>query len=213
MTTYGALPRVITRIPVVDCTEFMFYQYLPVKLAGGTSIYSGMEPRLKCFGELIGLACCDYVGIRGLDEFVAANVYVTAKHGYESPTALQNRPGWHCDGFGTADVNYVWSDRTPTLFNYTEFKLTDDDTVSLAEMEAQADPLKNISFDIGALIQLDQYVVHRVGVPARAGNRTFLKISFSRDIYDLRGNAKNYGLDYDWPVRERSLARNVPQRT
>lgn len=205
------MPRRVLHAMDVDCTEFMFYQYLPVKLAGEAEP-TKLEPRLRCFAGLIGAALCDYVGMRGIDAFVGANVYVTAKHGYESPTALQNRPGWHCDGFLTDDFNYIWSDRTPTVFNYSEFRLTRDDTVSLAEMERQADPLKNHVFEPGALIQLDQYVVHRVGVPDRAGNRTFLKVSISTDIYDLRGNAKNYDLDYDWPVRERALTRNVPQR-
>ena len=31
------------------------------------------------------------------------------------------------------------------------------------------------------------------------------------DRYDLAGNTHNYLLDYDWPLRPRSLTRNVPQ--
>ncbi len=41
--------------------------------------------------------------------------------------------------------------------------------------------------------------------------RTFLKVSFSRDKYDLAGNSHNSRLDYDWPMRERGLTRNTPQ--
>lgn len=210
---YGKLPVVIATVPTVDCTEFMFYQYLPVKLAGVPGIQTGMEPRLKCFEDLVGTACCDYVALMGLDAFVASHVYITAKHGYESPTALQNRPGWHADGFLSDDINYVWSDKTPTVFNDSQFDLTLHDSISLGEMEAQAKHENDKTYDIGALLRIDQFVVHKVGTPAKAGNRTFLKISMSVDKYDLKGNSKNYALNYDWPVRERALSRNVPQST
>lgn len=33
--------------------------------------------------------------------------------------------------------------------------------------------------------------------------RNFLKVSFSKDKYDLKGNSKNYLLSYDWYFRDR----------
>lgn len=42
--------------------------------------------------------------------------------------------------------------------------------------------------------------------------RTFVKVSISRDKYDLIGNSHNHLLQYDWPMRPRALTRNPPQR-
>lgn len=194
-----------------ECSEFMFYQYMPIKLAGAAGVQHSVEPRLKCFEELIGAACCDYVGFRGLDEFVRSYVYVTAKHGRNAPTCLLNRPGWHSDGFMTDDINYIWSDRTPTEFNMSAFRLTQDDEVSMEEMREQADHANNLTHDPMTLLRLDQYCIHRAAEPSNVELRTFLKISFSRDKYDLIGNSHNYLLEYDWPMRPRGLVRNIPQ--
>lgn len=209
MSHYGALPKYIGHHEV-DCREFMFYQYLPVKLAGATAL--AVEPRLKCFENILGVVCCDYVGFRGLDAFVAAHVYVTAKCMVTAPGAPMNRPGWHSDGFMTGDINYIWSDCLPTIFNYSRFELTQDDNVSLREMEAQAIPGNNVTHDPGALLRLDQFCVHRVSEAHMPTVRTFLKLSFSPDRYDLIGNTHNYLIDYDWPMRERGIARNIPQQ-
>jgi hypothetical protein len=204
-------PPVSLGVRPAECSEFMFYQYLPIKLAGVVGIQGSAEPRLQCFDSLIGAACCDYVGFRGLDEFVRSYIYVTAKYGWNRPTALQNRPGWHSDGFMTDDINYIWSDRTPTEFNTSAFRLTMDDDVSMEEMRAQAEHRNNLVHAPMTLLRLDQYCIHRPAEPMNVELRTFLKVSFSRDKYDLAGNSHNYLLDYTWPMRERSLARNIPQ--
>jgi hypothetical protein len=206
--TYGALPRNLGTHQV-DCREFLFYQYLPVKLADATEM--AIEPRLKCFEAILGAICCDYVGFRGLNAFVAANAYVTAKCMVTAPGAPMNRPGWHSDGFLTEDINYIWSDCLPTVFNSSRFALTLDDDISLGEMSAQADPNGDCCFGDGALLRLDQFCVHRAADIDRTRVRTFLKVSFSLDRYDLIGNSHNYLLDYNWPMRERKITRNVPQ--
>jgi hypothetical protein len=41
--------------------------------------------------------------------------------------------------------------------------------------------------------------------------RAFLKVSISKDKYDLIGNSHNYLLDYDWQMKERKQERNIPQ--
>jgi len=41
--------------------------------------------------------------------------------------------------------------------------------------------------------------------------RTFVKISFSKDKYDLIGNSHNYEMDYKWDMKERKEERNIPQ--
>lgn len=209
---YGKAPLSLGVRPA-ECSEFMFYQYLPIKLAGASEIQGSIEPRLKCFDSLIGAACCDYVGFRGLDELVRSYVYVTAKHGLNRPTCLQNRPGWHSDGFMTDDINYIWCDRTPTEFNLSTFCLTLDDELSMDQMRDQALHRNNFTHDPMTLLRLDQFSVHRPAEPRTVEIRTFLKISFSRDKYDLIGNSHNYLLDYDWPMRARGLDRNIPQAT
>lgn len=208
--SYGALPVVIGEPIEVNCREFMFYQYLPVKLTGGTNITR--ENRLACFDAIIGAACCDYIGFRGLDAFVASYVYVTAKHMYQAPGCSFNRPGWHADGFLTDDINYVWCDCAPTIFNSSRFELTPDDEISMREMEDQAVPRLSKVYPDNTLLRLDQYCIHRVADMPMPLVRTFAKVSISRDRYDLIGNSHNHLLQYDWPMRPRAITRNPPQR-
>lgn len=207
---YGELPEVIGEQLEIACREFMFYQYLPLKLAGQTTITR--EDRLACFDCIIGAACCDYIGFRGLNAYVASHVYLTAKHMFQQPGCSFNRPGWHADGFLTNDINYVWSDCSPTVFNSSRFQLTPDDSLSMIEMEAQAEARLSKQYPNNTLLRLNQFCIHKVADTSEPMLRTFVKISISPDRYDLVGNSRNYQLQYDWPMRERSLVRNVPQR-
>lgn len=205
--SYGKLPHFLG-VHAVDCREFMFYQYLPVKMARDTTVK--MEPRLQRFEAILGTICCDYVGFRGLDAFVASYVYVTAKRMFNDVGCAMNRPGYHSDGFLTDDINYIWSDCLPTVFNSTAFHLTLDDEVSMDEMIAQANPQKCMQHESGSLLRLDQYSIHRVARVHAPMMRTFLKVSFSLDRYDLIGNSHNHLLNYNWPMRPRALGRNIP---
>jgi hypothetical protein len=208
MMHYGMKPKVIAQSEV-QCDEMMFYQYLPIKLVDQTALQ--LEDRLSPFEALIGTACCDFVGEFGLDAFVQSNIYVTAKHMFQGPGATFNRVGWHCDGFLTDDINYIWSNCEPTIFNSSEFDLTLNDETSMVEMEAQALPENNFTYANELLLRLNQYSVHRVSVPTQIQLRTFFKLSFSKDKYDLIGNSKNPKLQYDWQFRPRTLNRNIPQ--
>lgn len=208
--SYGALPVVIGEQVEIDCREFMLYQYLPIKMVGEIAVT--VEPRLGRFQRIIGAACCDYIGFRGLDSWVAAYAYLTAKHTFLPPGTNQNRPGWHSDGFMTDDINYVWCDRLPTFYNSTAFDLTLDDEASLLEMAEQAQHRLSKQYPQNILLRLDQYCIHRCADVTEPTVRTFVKVSISRDRYDLLGNSHNHLLDYDWPMRERSLLRNIPQR-
>ena len=208
MSVYGALPASIGS-KHIDCGELMLYLYLPIKLAGCTAIQ--IEKRLECFSDLLGAICCDYIGYRGLDDFVESYIYLTAKRNYVAPGSNLNRPGWHSDGYLTDDINYVWYDSVPTIFNSSPFALSPDDSLSMREMEEQAQPYNNHSFPEGSILRLDQFNVHRPGEATSSLIRTFVKVSFSKDKYDLLGNSKNFLLDYDWPMRKRELTRNMPQ--
>ena len=204
---YGQLPKQIGTY-TVECKEMLFYQYLPVKLVGFHNIVD--EERLSCYDHIIGAACCDFIGTYGLDRFVNSYVYLTAKNLYQSAGCSFNRPGWHSDGFMTADINYIWCDKDPTVFNSSYFNLSLDDEWSLKEMAAMAMAENNVTYPVNTLLRLDQYNIHRVGTPTQ-GLRNFLKISFSKDKYDLIGNSHNYLLNYDWEMKPRKEQRNIPQ--
>lgn len=209
MMNYGNLPKRLGQFQV-EGTELLHYQYLPVKFPGQTSIT--IEQRLhQPFQEIIGTACCDYVQLCGLDQFVNSYVYITAKRLMQSPYRPITRPGWHCDGFLTNDINYIWSDCAPTIFNKTRFVLTQDDRLSIEEMGQQALLENNVVYGDGSLLRLNQFIVHKADDTPRIGIRTFLKISFSKDKYDLEGNSINHLFQYNWKFRPRENFRNVPQ--
>lgn len=204
---YGELPKELGCYSV-ECKEMLFYQYLLIKLVGDTEpVY---EVRLKCYDQLVGTVCCDFVTVYGLDRYINSYVYLTAKHLYQTPGCSFNRPGWHADGFMTDDVNYIWYDKDPTVFNSSEFVLTMHDMHSISDMMAQAEPNNNTTYPINTLLRLDQYNIHRVGDPT-PGLRNFLKVSFSKDKYDLIGNSHNYKLNYQWDMKQRKAQRNIPQ--
>lgn len=208
MTLYNKPPKKIAEFEV-EVTEFFSYTYLPIKLSGSYKIV--VEDRLEIFNLIIGRALCDFVGSYGLDTFLNSYVYVTAKNQYQKGGCGFNRQGWHSDGFGTNDISYIWSNKQPTVFNSGDFFLSNDDKNSMAEMEAQVDEKFNFSFPNNSLIRMDQFSIHKVG-KYEEGTRAFLKICFSQDKYNLKGNSINYGLDYKWEYFERDKDRNIPQK-
>lgn len=206
--TYGNLPDEIG-VFNVKCQEMMFYQYLPIKLSETTKVV--IEPRLAPLESLIGASCCDFIGVYGLDRYVKSYVYLSAKYLFQMPKCPFNRLGYHSDGFMTEDINYIWSDCCPTIFNDSDFRITPDDKLSLKEMEDQAYKKNEVTYPDNVLLRLDQSVIHKVGEVTEAGLRSFVKISISKDKYDLLGNSHNYLLDYKWDMKPRKLERNMPQ--
>jgi hypothetical protein len=205
---YGDLPKVLG-IFEVEAKEMMFYQYLPIKMPSGAKIL--YEQRLKCFDNLVSAICCDYITEFGLDNYMKSYIYLTAKFLYQMPNCSFNRMGWHSDGFLTDDINYIWCDKYPTIFNKTDFELPLDDSLSMEEMEKQAMPYNDVIYKENQLLRLNQFNIHKVANIANGGMRTFFKVSFSKDKYDLIGNSHNYLLDYDWEMRKRRPERNIPQ--
>lgn len=206
---YGDLPTRVVELDI-ECKEMMFYQYLPIKLVGPTCLPQ-YEDRLKVFEKLIAVCCGEFIMNFGEKEFLESYIYLTAKHQYQVPHTSFNRLGYHSDGFLTNDINYIWSDKFPTVFNTSDFNLTLDDKISLGEMEQQALKENEETFPDSTILRLNQFNIHRVGENTTGGMRTFVKISFSKDKYDLVGNSHNYLLDYDWEMKERVEDRNIPQ--
>jgi hypothetical protein len=206
---YGKKPKDLGLLDV-SCDEMIFYQYLPIKLVGQMDI--SVEERLNCFSDLISVCCNDFISVFGVDRYKNNYVYLTAKKLYQVSGYSFNRKGYHSDGFLTDDINYIWSDSSPTIFNSSDFILTPDDNISMLEMESQAIPSNEFSHDPKSLLRLDQFSIHKVSEEVFEGMRTFVKVSFSEDKYDLKGNSKNYLLDYDWEMRTRLVDRNIPQK-
>lgn len=217
-TAYGIRP---TDIDVFDTTftEYACVQYMPViipesHLETGTITdkvcIAALPPQL-CDAKEIVNAAIQYE--RGLgNDF--SHVYITLKHGWATPGAPLNRPGLHTDGFGTEDINYVWVDGAPTDIYVQDFHdISDDDAISLQQFEAQADPASIIHAPNKTLQRLDPFVVHAAPAIDAAQLRSFVKVSFSNERYDLIGNAHNHTLHYNWPMHPRRIQRNLTAST
>lgn len=216
---YGAAPEMWS-VFEPDWDEYMHYMYLPVVLgAGGIKL----PPALKFLEPLI-IEVMNREGmnevIRGYDpEYVGAPykyVYVSARRGFATPGNPLNRPGWHSDGFGTDDVNYIWTDRYPTVFAIQEFTdISDDHVESVKQFEAQIWANRRndttITYPDKMVLRLTPAVVHAAPeIPEPGGERGFFKISFSNSQFNLKGNSHNYLIDYNWEMWDRSEVRNHP---
>ncbi len=207
---YGTLPKSLG-IHEAKVSEMFFYQYLPIKLSGQVNpIY---EDRLKVFDLIIGAACCDFIGEYSLDRYIKSNVYITAKHLYQLPNCEFNRAGWHSDGFLTDDINYIWCNNNPTIFNVSDFNLSDCHHKSLLEINSQAIPSNNTRYEDCELLRLNQYQIHKVATIKQPCMRAFLKLSFSLDKYNLIGNSHNSLIDYKWDMKPRDVERNHPVKS
>lgn len=208
--TYGEKPEQ-HGIWDLEFVEYMHFMYLPVVISRKEGGLDGpaIPPQIEFARSLIE-AVIDYEWIER--ENVTDYVYVTARRGFATPGNPLNRPGWHSDGFGTDDVNYVWTDRYPTLFADQKFvDISDDHIESARQFEAQVDPTRIRTYADKELLRLDPSVIHAAPeIPAPGGERSFFKVSFSNERYNLRGNAHNHLLDYDWPMFDRAATRNDP---
>lgn len=202
---YGSPPVLIENFDI-NCKEMMFYQDMPIKLVKG---YIRYEQRLDIFSDIIKTSCEDYLENINYG-YAGSYIYVSIKNLFQPANQSYNRPGWHSDGFGSDDINYIWSDRFPTVFNTSKFNLSNDDKKSMREMEEQALPENDIVYPEGSLLRLDQYNIHKVATNTPASMRTFVKVTFSKNKFNLLGNTHNYLLDYDWEMKPRGLDRNIP---
>lgn len=203
-TPYGSPPIEIGTYDLADWHEFMAYLYLPIWMAGMEDIV--VPRRLRFATPLIYESFMDAHHLGSKFRYV----YVTAKRGFATPGNALNRPGWHTDGFGTDDLNYVWWSSYPSRFAVHPFDgITVDHAQSMAAFDEQAD--SNYPVEDRRLYRLDPFVVHTTPeIPAPGGMRSFLKVSFSKHRYNLLGNSHNHGIAYDWPMYPRADARNDP---
>jgi hypothetical protein len=198
--------------------EYMHYLYLPVVMPAGEEAprfvgesYIRLPPNLEWIRPVVEAVCIE----EGVD-VRPQYVYVTARRGYASPGNPLNRPGWHADGFGTNDVNYIWSDRWPTRFAYGEFiGISDDHVKSAEQFEWQVthnpERIRIVHGEPFTVYRLDPSVIHATPIiEPPGGDRSFFKISVSPDRYNLLGNSHNHLFDYEWRMWSRSEVRNDP---
>lgn len=204
--TYGAKPWDLGEINVA-LPEVYYCLYLPISLKG--------ESRLvlpQALAPLMPIVDAIYKDL-GPEAWDNNYVYLTCKKMFVSPTITANRPGWHADGFGSDDLNYVWYDCLPTeIAEGNNFNITEGDHVrSLFEFETQAQRNVITTYPNKHLIKLDPYVVHRVAVAHEQMMRTFVKVSVSKDQYNLKDNSINHEMNYNFKLYDREMVRNSPQ--
>lgn len=201
MKVYSKEPRIVGQFDI-DCKEMMFVQDMPVAMPG---TYMRLPSNLECFRPIILEAML--AGRESADWYV----YLSAKRMFVAPGVNYNRPGWHIDGYGTDDLNYIWYDSSPTEFCVgQEFELSLDHALSMKQMHWQAYNENIKTYPCGALLELDNTIVHRVAEVKYPHLRTFVKVSISRNRYNREGNAHNYLFDYNWEMVPRALDRNDP---
>ena len=204
---YGVEPEIIGEVDL-EPSEFQYYVYLPIKMADDPEVR--VPQNLMWLVELLGFIEYDD------DDYV----YLTVKHMIHQEGCSVNRPGWHSDGFGTDDVNYVWYDGHPTEFAIGDFEeydpVPENDSLSLDHFDRWAlflyldNKVEFKNYPEKVLIKMDQYVVHRVSEKPFTGTRCFVKISVSKNKYDLQGNSHNHLFNYDWDMKPRVATRNQP---
>lgn len=201
---YGALPEDLGLIDLSP-VEMMFWMYLPISVPDEMSCQ--LPANLEQFQPIL-----DAVFYDAPMEWRRSYVYLTAKTLWVEGTYIGNRPGWHSDGFGTDDLNYVWCDRAPTEFIKGSFELPDDCADAMAKMAFEASMAAPYTYPDKHLLKLTPAVIHRSPVGFEPGMRTFVKVSISRDRYNLEGNSVNHALTEQWPLVPREVNRNHPHK-
>lgn len=199
---YGALPEDLGLIDLSP-VEMMFWLYCPISSPGELE---DVPANLQQFGPIL-----DAVHAYDRQAYDDSYVYLTAKTLYVSGDNA-NRPGWHSDGFGTDDVNYIWYDRAPTQFIESSFSLPTDCADAMAYMALAAENQPIITFPNKHLLRLTPAIIHRVQPNVSPGVRTFVKVSLSKDRYNLEGNSVNHRMRQRWPMLPRDAERNHPTK-
>lgn len=212
---YGSPPRAVA-VETFNLAEVMYYLYLPVVMRNETDGHIPRMPsNLSTHNELYRMiqhAHYDALRLRGkLYKFT----YLSARKGWATPDNPLNRPGWHADGFGTDDLNYVWWRGPGTRFALGDFgHISSDHTESLRQFTDWIASHKGREIEVKAdypeatLYCLDPSVVHATPEIKTPGWRQYVKISLSDERYNLENNSHNYLFNYKWELHGREDVRN-----
>jgi hypothetical protein len=146
------------------------------------------------------------------------------------PNNYQRRPGWHADSFITKsthlqynnnsfsppmDTVYLAYDCLATEFNKSIFSFSKDvdnhsNDAVLQHFDKMAKPKNVITFPPYTILKMDPRSVHRVQMnnSTRTIDRTFIKLTFTTEIFNRLGNDHNYLFNYNWPLFQRTMERN-----
>lgn len=199
---YGTLPVDLGEVDISP-DEMMFWLYCPVKMPLG---------KIKLPDNLIQfMPILDKVKEHDIDHWDECYAYVTAKTLWVNPENVGNRKGWHSDGFMTDDINYIWFDCLSTEFMKPDqpVALTQNHVISMKEME-DIDYNVIVHYENKHLLKLDESVIHRVAEHEESCYRTFVKISLSRELYNLKGNSINHKMVFPQLTGIRKEYRNCP---
>lgn len=205
------LPKDMGKFDIAS-DEVMYYLYLPIKRPNlGWADYDHGLPdlRLHFTIPLLSAVAEDLTEKQWEESYI----YLTIKKMFVGGGVTANRPGWHCDGFMSDDLNYVWFDVVPTLFTSLNPHISADHSVSLIEFEKLDEEFRNslVTYPAKHLLRLDDKVIHAVDtdVPEQI-MRTFVKITVSKDRYNLKDNSRNPLLPDDGEFFDRTMVRNDP---
>ena len=101
-------------------------------------------------------------------------------------------------------------DNCRTEVSLGEYDLTNDHNTSLTEMLVQSYDNFNLQLKPNRLYMLDQECVHRPTVNKTNDSvlRTFIKVTYSKELFNCIGNAWNYKLPHIKPNKHRFEHRN-----
>lgn len=199
---YGQLPIDLGFVNL-NPSEMMFWLNCPIKLPYGQFV---IPENLKQFNPII-FKMRDALQSMLHDKYV----YLTVKTLYLNKGCPSNRPGWHSDGFMTDDINLIWYDSVPTVFwNPSEqVSIIQDHQQSLAQMSELCENGPFKTYPVKHLLMLNQHDIHKCGDVKEDGIRTFIKISVSKNKYDMEGNSINHALGTNWNYQKRDKQRNL----
>jgi len=210
---YSGQPLAIARLHL-DAEEFQHVVYMPIKDKGARArIPENLRWAWPAVDAVLGHL---RHGGRCPDLFESWYVYLTAKRSWVDVGTAGNREGWHIDGYGSnGDKNFIWCDSIPAQYMKGTFNLPADHKECLERLEYLGGKMGTHFITEGTLAAHQLYdlgqTVHRCNIAKFSGMRTFLKVSVSRDKYDLKGNARNPLLpSTHWPLKDRQGTRNHP---
>jgi hypothetical protein len=203
MRKYGNMPIDFGHF-VNPNPEMMFWMYCPISLPGMTGVC--IPETLSDYKFMVDIALAN-------EDWHGKYVYITAKTLHVTPDNMGNRKGWHSDGFGTNDINYIWGDECPTEFLDANglFALSSDHLKSMEEMQEVSDRAASEvwTYEKGHILRLDPSVIHRVADQGYTGFRSFAKVTISDNKFDLAGNSVNHALAPGWVYTPRTESRNL----
>lgn len=209
LTIHSTIPKGINAEYDVESLEFCNIVYMCIKQAG-SSEYS-IPDNLK---ELVDSVISDIYTLSPelYDNDWTKYCYLTVKKMYVQPNSYGNREGFHIDGFLSDQENFIWSDceGTPTEVSIGKFELSNSHETSLTEMMVQASYNFTEQLKPFNLYDMNQSIVHRPtkNLNSEAVLRTFIKVTYSKELFNCVGNAWNYKLPHIKPTVKRNQSRN-----